>query len=279
MKIGVLHPGNMGVSVARSILNGSHEVFWAGDGRSPDTAARANAHGLTNLGSLQAVCDASEIIVSVCPPEAASQLAEDVKATGFDGVFVDANAISPDRMAAINASLSAAGIAVVDGGIIGHPAWQPGTTWLYLSGRDAERVCDCVSGGPLHGEVIGNEVGQASALKMCYAAFSKGTTALICAILATAQDLGVREHLNRHWERDQPGLSEKREMAMRGVTAKAWRFVAEMNEIAATFEDAGQPGGFHRAAADLYSRLAHLKSGPHPTALDVTLDALRRTTN
>ena len=276
MKVGVLHPGTMGVSVARSILNGGHEVFWAGDGRSPATAARANEHGLTNVGSLQALCEASEIVVSICPPEAAIELSEAVKATGFKGTFVDGNAISPDRMNAIDASLTAAGITVVDGGIIGHPAWKPGTTWLYLSGPDAEKVNALCDAGPLHGIVLGGDVGQASALKMCYAALTKGTTALLCAILASAEDLGVRAALNNHWERDGGGLSEQREMAIRNVTTKAWRYGGEMREIAATFEGAGLPGGIHHAAAEIFDRLAQFKDGPHPTPLPELLEALQK---
>lgn len=275
MNIGVLHPGNMGVSVAASIRQGGHTVYWASEGRSADTAVRAKEHGLTDAGSLKGVCDASDIVFSICPPEAASQLASDVKAAGFSGTFVDANAISPDRMESITAELQPAGITVVDGGIIGHPAWKPGTTWLYLSGSAAGSVADIASSGPLHTEVIGDKIGKASALKMCYAAFSKGTTALICAILATADELGVREELKGHWEHDDTGLSEKREMAMRGVTAKAWRFVAEMNEISQTFQKAGLPGEFHGAAADVYTRLSHLKAGPHPGELDVVLNALK----
>ena len=275
MNIGVLHPGNMGVSIAASIRQGGHTVYWASQGRSADTAERAKEHGLTDAGTLKGVCDASDIVLSICPPEAASQLATDVKDAGFNGTFVDANAISPDRMHTIAAELQPAGITVVDGGIIGHPAWKPGTTWLYLSGSAAGQVADVASSGPLHTEIIGPDIGKASALKMCYAAFSKGTTALICGILATADQLGVRDELNGHWDRDQAGLAEKREMAMRGVTAKAWRFVAEMNEISETFDKAGLPGGFHGAAADLYTRLSHLKAGPHPGDLDVVLEALK----
>lgn len=276
MKIGVLHPGKMGVSVARTMLNGGHEVYWAGHGRSQATADRAKEHGLTDVGTLAALCEASEIVFSICPPEAASALAEDVKATGFRGTFVDANAISPERMRAIEASLTAAGISVVDGGIIGHPAWKPGTTWLYLSGPEARTACAAVEAGPLHGEVLDDIVGTASALKMCYAALTKGTTALLCAILGSAEELGVRAALNNHWERDGAGLAEQREMAIRNVTTKAWRYGGEMREIASTFENAGLPGGIHAAAADIFDRLAQFKDGPHPTPLQPLLKALRK---
>src|SRR6185295_16586912 len=113
------------------------------------------------------------------------------------------------------------GIDFVDGGIIGGPAWEAGTTWLYLSGREAQRVADCFSAGPLQTEVIGDEIGKASAVKMCYAAYTKGTTALLCAILATAEDLGVRADLEQHWRRDDPQFADQVTQRVRRVTAKA----------------------------------------------------------
>ena len=275
MNVGILHPGAMGVSVARSIRDGGHEVLWASEGRSTASRERANEHGLVDAGSLSAVCDRSEIILSICPPEAASDLANSVVAAGFKGIFVDANAISPERMTAIDEQLSAAGISVVDGGIIGLPAWKAHKTWLYLSGKDAGVVADCAGAGLLQTQVVGSEIGKASALKMCYAALSKGTTALICAILATADELGVRDELSGHWDRDEAGLAQVREMKMRGVTEKAWRYVAEMEEIASTFEAVGQTDGFHKAAADVYRRLGPLKEGPHPSDYNTVITAMK----
>ena len=110
MKIGILHPGSMGVSVARSILNDGHEVFWASEGRGPATVERARQHGLTDIGTLNDLCRESEIIFSICPPESASDVASAVKDKGFAGTFVDCNAISPQRMQTIADELSAAGI-------------------------------------------------------------------------------------------------------------------------------------------------------------------------
>jgi hypothetical protein len=125
--------------------------------------------------------------------------------------------------------------------------------------------------------VIGETIGKASALKMCYAAWTKGSTALLCAILATADTLGVWEELERQWERDWPGFAEQTVDRARRVTAKAWRFAGEMEEISATFADASLPGGFHAAAADLYRRIAHLKDAPSIPLLEEVLAALART--
>src|SRR6185503_7249281 len=131
-----------------------------------------------------------------------------------------------------------AGISLVDGGVIGGPAWRPKETFLYLSGKDANIIADCFTSGALETKIIGNEIGKASALKMCYAAYSKGTTALLAAILAVAESLGVREELFQQWDLDDQDFSEQANRRVRRVTAKAWRFEGEMNEIAQTFQTA-----------------------------------------
>jgi hypothetical protein len=94
---------------------------------------------------------------------------------------------------------------------------------------------------------------------MCYAAYTKGSTALLLAVRALAQAEGVTPALLDEWSISQPGLAKRSETMARGSAAKAWRFVAEMHEIADTFESAQLPGGFHRAAADVYQRIAPLK--------------------
>jgi hypothetical protein len=124
-------------------------------------------------------------------------------------------------------------------------------------------------------EIIGPEIGKASALKMCFAAYTKGTTALLAAILGTAAELGVREELMAQWGRDDASFGQENERKVREVTAKAWRFTGEMEEIAATFAAAGMPPGFHQAAADIYQRLAGFKDAPATPALEPLLDALR----
>ena len=272
VKLGFIHPGTMGVSVAVSAIASGNEALWAGEGRSAATISRAQEHGLRDVGTIESLCREADILFSICPPSAAEAVANDVAEAGFSGVFVDANAISPVRMLRI-ADVVGRSASVVDGGIIGHPAWQPGTT-LHLSGAGASDVAACFADGLLEANILEGRVGDASALKMCYAALTKGTTALLCAILAASERLGVRDHLNAQWARDGDGLDQEREMRVRQVTAKAWRYVGEMEEIASTFEAAGQPGGFHLAAADIYQRLARLKDGPHPSDASEVLACL-----
>src|SRR5687768_9897359 len=265
-KVGVLHPGEMGISVAASAINNGHQVYWTSAGRSDKTRARAEKYNLIEITSLSQLCQTSEIILSVCPPHAAEDVAKSIIETGFKGLYLDANAISPQRSIRIGQTMEENGIQFVDGGIIGGPAWTPNETWLYLSGKDADKIIDCFKKGPLETKIIGNEIGKASALKMCYAAYSKGTTALLAAILAAAESLGVRDELYQKWEMDDPNFSEDSNRRVRRSTAKAWRFEGEMHEIAATFQEAGLPNGFHEASAETYHRMANFKRSEEHTS-------------
>lgn len=276
MKIGILHPGEMGVSIAASAIKSGHEVYWVSDNRSDKTRQRAKKHNLVDIVSLSHLCQTSEIIFSVCPPHSAEDVAKSVIERGFKGYYLDANAISPQRSSRIRQMVESNGIHFIDGGIIGGPAWNPKETWLYLSGKDAKVIADCFSSGPLETKIIGDEIGKASALKMCYAAYSKGTTALLAAILATAESLGVRDELYGQWNMDDPSFSEQANRRTTRVTAKAWRFEGEMHEIAATFQEAGLPNGFHEAAAEIYHRLAGFKDSTETPSLEDVLNTLQK---
>lgn len=274
-RIGIIHPGEMGVSVAASLQQSGHIVLWASADRSPATIARATERGLHDSGTLDRLCAECAVIISICPPHAAEEVAHDVLTAGFRGLYVDANAIAPQRAVRLSETLEQAGVRFVDGGIIGGPAWQPGTT-LFLSGPQASDVAACFRAGPLGVRVLDEAVGTASALKMCYAAYSKGTTALLAAILATAERLGVRAALYDQWAQDDAAFASKADQRVQQVTAKAWRFAGEMEEIAATFDAAGLPGEFHRAAAAIYTRLGHFKHATSVPSLEDVLAALAR---
>jgi len=274
-QIGILYPGEMGISIAASAQNSGHTVYWASAGRSAATQRRAAKFELRDAQTLAQLCAECSIIVSVCPPDAAETVADQVIAQGYQGLYLDANAIAPQRAERIGKAMDAAKISFVDGGIIGGPAWQPGTTWLYLSGPQAATAAACFAAGPLATQVIGETIGKASALKMCYAAYTKGTTALLAAVVATADQLDVGEELYQQWAREEADAAKRNVQRVRGVTAKAWRFAGEMEEIAATFRAAGLPDGFHLAAADLYRRIAHFKDAAATPALEEVLAALQ----
>lgn len=272
--IGILHPGAMGVSVAAAAQNSNHQVYWVSKGRSVQTRERAKKFALLDAETLEGLCEACEIIVSVCPPHAAEEVAKGVVAHTYRGIYLDANAISPQRAIRIREKVEAAGARFVDGGIIGGPAWEPGKTWLYLSGESASEAAAFFSAGPLETCVLGDEVSKASALKMCYAAYTKGTSALLCAIMAAAESLGVREDLEAHWSRGESDFAEATRERVRRVTAKAWRFAGEMDEIAETFREAGLPGEFHAAAGMIYRRIADFKDALSTPTLEEVLEAL-----
>jgi 3-hydroxyisobutyrate dehydrogenase-like beta-hydroxyacid dehydrogenase len=273
-KVGILHPGEMGISIAASAVKNGHQVFWASGGRSDKTRARAEKHDLIEIDSLMQFCQICDIIISVCPPHAAEEVARSILEAGFQCLYLDANAISPQRAIKIGQMLKAKNIRFMDGGIIGGPAWIPKETWLYLSGEHAEEIARCFLNGPLETKIIGDEIGKASALKMCYAAYSKGTTALLAAILATAESLEVRNELYELWDMDNAGFSKQANRRATRATAKAWRFEGELLEIASTFQNVGLPGGFHEAAAEIYHRMAGFKDSPEVPSLDLILKSL-----
>lgn len=271
-RIGLMHPGAMGASVGAAARRNQHTVLWASMGRSEDTIARAQRANLEAVGSVAELVKASEIVLSVCPPHAAADVAREVVGLGFTGLYVDCNAVSPDRSRAIQQLVESAGADYVDGGIIGGPAWTPEAgTHLYLSGPRAEEVAACFAGSPLTTPVISERIGAASAIKMGYAAYTKGTTALLTAILGMVEKEGVRADLARQWGDDFTAQTIRR---VRANTAKAWRFEGEMYEIAETFRGAGLPGGFHQAAAEVYKRLAGFKDQTEPPPIESVLEML-----
>lgn len=272
--ITILHPGEMGIFVAATARNSGNTVYWVSEGRSLLSRSRAEEFELLEASTLAEIIDISDMILSVCPPHAAEDVAGQVRRCGYRGMYVDANAISPMRARQMAAEMIAAGITFIDGGIVGGPVWRPGQTWLYLSGEHAGAVEPFFTAGPLATEVVSDTIGKASALKMCYAAYTKGTTALLSTILASAEQLGVRRNLETQWERNWEGFVEQTHNRVRRVTAKSWRFEGEMREIAATFESAGLPGGFHQAAAEIYHRTAGFKDEESVPELEQVLDAL-----
>ncbi len=272
--IGLLHPGAMGSTLGKCAVETGHRVLWPGAGRSEQTRKRAKAAGLQEVDSLDELCAEAEHIFSVCPPDAAIELARSVAQKGFAGIYTDANAISPDSAKQVQAIIETGTASFVDGGIIGPPAQRPGSTRLYLSGAQAEQVVPLLSKGLLPGIAIGTQAGEASALKMAYAAYTKGHSALLMAARALARGQGVEDALLTEWDLSQPQLRDK--CASEGSVAakKGWRFAGEMLEIASTMESTGLPGGFHQAAADLYQRCESFKAGEKLPEIDAVIDQL-----
>jgi 3-hydroxyisobutyrate dehydrogenase-like beta-hydroxyacid dehydrogenase len=258
--IGLLHPGEMGAAIGHCLVDQGHTVLWVPAARSPATAARANAAGLTGASSLADLAGRSEVILSVCPPQAAQALAEEVTKSGFTALFVDANAIAPRTARAVAATVTGPGATFVDGGIIGSPP-RPGSGTgsgagggprLYLAGQAAPEVAALFAGTPVGTELVEGGAGAASAVKMAYAAYTKGTAALLLAARALARAERVEGTLLAEWGQSQPELARRVEHAAASAASKGWRWDPEMTEIATAMADAGLPDGFHTAAAKVY---------------------------
>jgi 3-hydroxyisobutyrate dehydrogenase-like beta-hydroxyacid dehydrogenase len=256
--IGLLHPGEMGAAVGRCLTGSGHKVLWASDGRSGQTAARAAAAGLTDAGTAKAIAERAAVIISVCPPHAAIDVARSV--AGFGGLYLDANAVSPQTAHQVSQIITAAGASYVDGGIIGPPPQRPGSTRLYLSGVAADEVRALFVGTPLEARAAGAGPWSASAVKMAYASWTKGSAALLLAARELAAAEGVRDALDAEWELSQPGLSARHHGAEVSAASKGWRWTAEMTEIATTMGAAGLPEGFHKAAAEMFGRFPRRSS-------------------
>jgi 3-hydroxyisobutyrate dehydrogenase-like beta-hydroxyacid dehydrogenase len=263
----------MGASLGRALVSAGHEVDWIAEGRSSATRHRAADAGLDEQPSLPASLSRANIVLSICPPAAAGEVATSVGRLGFRGLYIDANAVSPATARRIGANLASCGAAFVDGGIVGPPATGPGSTRLYLSGAEAGSAAALFDGTVVETRLVGHEPGSASAVKVCFAAWTKGTTALLLAIRALADAEGVTDHLLGEWATSIPELVDRSERAAR-AGRKAWRFAPEMEEIAATFEAAGLPDGFHDAAAEIYRRLTAFKDADPAPLLDEVLGAL-----
>jgi 3-hydroxyisobutyrate dehydrogenase-like beta-hydroxyacid dehydrogenase len=246
----------MGASIA-TLCDG--ETVWCSAGRSPATRRRAVDAGMTEVGSLEELIERVDLIVSICPPGAAVETADAVAAFRFGGIYADLNAIAPGTARRLGGRFEHLG----DDGIIGPPVNVPGTTRLYLSGRDAEVVAGRWTTPALEVRVVDGGVGAASALKSCFAAWTKGSAALLLTVRALARAEGVEDPLLAEWATSIPDVVERSEHAATANGPKAWRFVGEMDEISASLADAGLPAGFGTAAAEVYQRLAGLRNDPH----------------
>jgi 3-hydroxyisobutyrate dehydrogenase-like beta-hydroxyacid dehydrogenase len=267
--VGLLNPGDMGSKVGAAVRSAGSRVVWAGEGRSADTRKRASEGGLEDVGSVAALVRASDVILSVCPPHAAVDVAKEVAGLRFAGTFVDGNAVSPATAREIGGIVEKGGASFVDGGIIGPPPVKPGSTRFYVSGTASERIAALLNAGPLQAIVVPGGPGAASAVKMAYASWTKGSAALLLAVCAMASAEGVEDSLQREWKISQTELPSRAEGAAKSNAKKAWRFIGEMEEIAATFAAAGLPDAFHQGAAEIYRRMAIYKEGPTPSFAEV----------
>jgi len=265
--IGLLHPGQMGAAIGAQLTAAGHEVLWLRTGRSSASERRAAAAGLRGVDTLEELL-ASRVVISVCPPAFAEDVAKDVAALGFSGIYGDANAISPHRMIRIAGLLET----VVDGSIIGPPPGADRHARFYLSGPDdaVGAVAELFAGAAaIRVSDLGRRIGDASALKMAYGSYNKASHALAAVSHALAERYGVGEALRDVAAEDGGALGRFNRLP--SVAARAWRWGPEMREAAETFASVGLPSDLAGAAAEVFRRWDADKDS---TDLDVA-DVLR----
>ncbi|MFE3128300.1 DUF1932 domain-containing protein [Streptomyces hydrogenans] len=271
--VGILHPGSMGAAVAACAATNAAAVLWCETGRSTASAARAARFGLTPVAELAELLDRSDIVISLCPPAAAEDLAREVVAHRFVGVYVEANAINPERAQQI-AALLEPDATVVDGGVVGSPPVRGKTSTLYLSGPigETERIEALFAGTAVRTAVLGKKVGQASALKLSYAAFQKTSRVLVALALGMAREHGVDQELIEVASRRTDSYLAEPEYVAK-TAARAWRWGPELEEAADALTAAGLPPEMLRAAAATLARWNDAKDDSELTLTDA-LDRL-----
>ena len=274
LTLGVVSAGAMGSALGRAWQSAGATVVTSLAGRSDRT--RRLAEGLTDLGDLDAVVAAADVVVSVCPPAAASTVLEDVLAaarrTGSSPLLADLNALSPMSVEALEARAAHAGLDLVDGAVSGPPPRSGGVTRLYLSGRRADELAIDADG--LRTRVVGDRAGVASAVKMCTASVYKGTSALWAQALQTAHALGVLNVVLDDLGEEYPDqvASVARRVAV--ATSKAGRFVGEMEQIAETQASADASRELFDGMAAVYQRLSETDLAGLPPEEAAGLDDL-----
>lgn len=273
--VGILHPGSMGAAVAACAAANAATVLWCTAGRSTASASRATEFGLTPVATLAELLDRSDIVLGLCPPAAAEDLARDVAGHGFGGVYVEANAINPQRALRI-AELLEPQATVVDGGVVGSPPVRGKTPALYLSGpADATvRIEALFADTAVRTTVLGTEVGKASALKLAYATFQKTSRVLVALALGMAREHGVDQALIEVASRRSDSYLAEPEYVAK-TAARAWRWGPELEEAADMLAAAGLPPEVLHAAASTLARWHDAKDDAELTLTDA-LDRLAR---
>jgi 3-hydroxyisobutyrate dehydrogenase-like beta-hydroxyacid dehydrogenase len=253
--IGLLHPGMMGAAVGREARRGHVRVLWCQDGRSSATAERAAWAGLEATSSLNVLTRHSEVILSICPPAAAESLAHEVLAIGYRGLYIDANAISPQRTQQIAAAVADAGAGYLDGAIIGAPPSPSSSARLYLSGEESEcrAVANLFEGSAVEVVALSPAIGAASALKTAFSTYRKSARVLAAIAHAVAHKYDVSEALIGEGRRmSRPLLAEPEYLST--VARRAWRWAPELEEAARALTADGLPPEPAAAAAIVLHR-------------------------
>ena len=280
-RVGVMSAGDMGSGFGSVLSKQGLEVYTCLAGRSDFTRLRATEAGFKDCRDLDELVNSVDVFLSVLVPSEATQLARDIagamKRTGATPVYADLNAIAPNTVLEIEAIVREAGGAFVDGGIIGGPPREGYSPHIAVSGPDVEHL-EVLRERSLDIRVTGPRVGQASGLKMVYAASTKGTTALWTELLTAARAMGLYDALMDQYG-DRNAVFQSQQRSIPSMPNRARRWVGEMEEIAKTFADLGMTPNILQGAADMFTLvgetpLADLTSRDPNPSLEEVMDAL-----
>lgn len=274
--VGIVSPGDMGHAVARELISGGKDVVACLSERSTRTRNLAVRSGIRDVSTLETLVSEADLLLSILVPSAAAKSAEEIAAaiarSGTSLHYVDCNAISPQTVSDIGESLQAVNCRFTDGGIVGSPPSVRARPRLFVSGPHATEL-NQLDGMGFEIKVLGETIGQASGFKMCYAAMTKGTSALQYALTIAAQRMGLLNELLSEFSSSQAAAYGHMQRALPKLPAKSGRWVGEMEEIASTFAALGLPAGFHQAAAELYQMVSNTSLGREtPETIDANRD-------
>lgn len=276
--VGIMSPGDMGHAIGRELRKHGLDVIAHLNGRSDRTRALSNRAGIREVDTLRQMVTEADLILSILVPAsaeaAANEVAQAIRDSAVPIHYVDCNAVSTATVQRIAKAVRDAGGLFSDASIIGFPPGTGATPRLYVSGPNAEAIRALDDKGVIV-KKIGEEIGQASGIKMCYAALTKGTFALHYALAMVAERLDLLDELLVEFKASQPEALQSMHQFLPRLPAKAWRWVGEMEQIASTFADAGVTPGFHDAAAEIYrviSKTTLGKETPETIDLDRTFE-------
>lgn len=255
MTIGILSPGDMGHVVGDVLHQNGLSVITCLQDRSQRTRELAQKAGIVDVPTYNQLVIEADIILSIMVPaqatKAATAIADALKETDTDITYADCNAIAPRTVHKIDDIITSAGGTFVDASIIGPPPRRPRATRFYASGPNLDTFSTLNNFG-LDVRPLGDEIGQASAIKMCYASLTKGLTALCTELLTAAEMLGVSDALAAEFKLSQTALYDRMERGLPSMPTKAKRWIGEMEEISDTFADVGLTPNILTGAADMY---------------------------
>ncbi|MDE0719329.1 MAG: DUF1932 domain-containing protein [Dehalococcoidia bacterium] len=254
--VAIISPGDMGSGIGKVLVQEGYQVLTCLEGRSPLTKELALKSGFQDTPNIATLVSQADCLISIVPPESALSVAQEIagqiQSENSGLIYVDCNAIAPQTALKAAEIINGAGARFVDGGIIGSPPERKGLTRVYLSGPDMSEVLE-LHGQNLEFRDLGDKIGTASALKMCYASQTKGTTALWLHSIITAQSLGVLDALRNEWTSSHPPLWGRMEDNLPTVPHRAGRWISEMKEIALTMEGIGLAPDVFEGAAAMYA--------------------------